>query len=566
MTVRATEILASAQLVLFDHRVAAAFVQSLTVPGARLHLIDDLTSAQLAQLANDAVSDGEVVVRLLSGDGLVSGRLVNELLACSTLGLRYEVVPGVALAATAVFAGVPLIGEGSTGLHIVDVRSQSAPPDIAADLGATVVLIGSGHEVTSSLDRLIGAGKWPPSTPVTLIVNGATADQRTALTSANGAYRSIRRMNLSDEQIVAILGHHSVQRDELRWFEHRPLFGWDVLVPTTREDSGDIARRVASYGGNVTYLPTVAMGSPRAPQRLDRAVQALVTGEYAWIGFTSTSAVRAVGERLREYGLDTRALAGVKVACLPGATAEAIRALGIEPDLVAEQCIVASLSEAWAKFDRNRDPLNGVLLPSADVSLDALVAGLTRKGWAVDDVQAARSMRAAPPAAEIRDAIKRGGYDAVLFQSAACVRNLLGIAGKPHARSVIASIGPATSAAATELGLRVDVESSVPEGLAAVDALAHYAIARESAGRAVGVSVTRPSQGRRVFSPDVSSLLDPEIGMQVAVSDAVPAVSPMAASVAFAEGVPAAERREADAQPKVGGRFDETALGLVRVS
>ena len=89
--------------------------------------------------------------------------------------------------------------------------------------------------------------------------------------------------------------------------------------------------------------------------------------------------------------------------------------------------------------------------------------GTDRAGWEVDDITAYRTVRAAPPAAETREAIKTGGFDAVLFTSSSTVRNLVGIAGKPHATTVVACIGPATAKTAEEHGLRVDVLASDPK-------------------------------------------------------------------------------------------------------
>jgi uroporphyrinogen III methyltransferase/synthase len=87
-------------------------------------------------------------------------------------------------------------------------------------------------------------------------------------------------------------------------------------------------------------------------------------------------------------------------------------------------------------------------------------------------------VRAAPPAADIRDAIKSGGFQAVCFTSSSTVRNLVGIAGKPHAKTVVACIGPQTAATAREFGLRVDVEPETASVPALVDALAAFAEAR----------------------------------------------------------------------------------------
>ena len=110
------------------------------------------------------------------------------------------------------------------------------------------------------------------------------------------------------------------------------------------------------------------------------------------------------------------------------------------------------------------DPINRVFLPRADIATETLVAGLLDLGWEVDDVTAYRTVRATPPPAPTREAIKTGKFDAVVFTSSSTVRNLVGIAGKPHPSTVIAVIGPATAKTAEEHGLRVDVLAPVAVG------------------------------------------------------------------------------------------------------
>ncbi len=208
---------------------------------------------------------------------------------------------------------------------------------------------------------------------------------------------------------------------------------------------------------------------------MEKAVKGLVTGRYEWIGFTSVNAVRAVREKFTEYGLDARAFSGLKVAAVGGVTADALREWGIEPDLLPEaEQSAAGLLEAWPPYDDVLDPINRVFLPRADIATDTLVAGLQENGWEVDDVTAYRTVRAAPPAAPVRDAIKTGAFDAVVFTSSSTVRNLVGIAGKPHPSTVVACIGPATAKTAEEHGLRVDVLAAEPSADALVEALAGY--------------------------------------------------------------------------------------------
>jgi uroporphyrinogen III methyltransferase/synthase len=286
-------------------------------------------------------------------------------------------------------------------------------------------------------------------------------------------------------------------RDSLSWFETKPLFGWRVLVPRTKEQSGTLADRLRAYGAVPEEVPTIAVEPPRTPQQMERAIKGLVTGRYEWVAFTSRNAVKAVRERFEEYGLDARAFAGIKVAAVGDQTANDLLAWGIKPDLVpsGEQS-AAGLLEDWPPFDAVFDPIDRVFLPRADIATENLVAGLVERGWEVDDVTAYRTVRAAPPAAPIREAIKSGGYDAVVFTSSSTVRNLVGIAGKPHTSTVIACIGPATAKTAEEHGLRVDVLAATPAVDSLASALSEYGASIRTAAVAAGEPVLRPSQKR----------------------------------------------------------------------
>jgi uroporphyrinogen III methyltransferase/synthase len=281
---------------------------------------------------------------------------------------------------------------------------------------------------------------------------------------------------------IAIVGDVVRHRDKLSWWETKPLFGWKVLVPRTKEQSAALSEQLVSYGAVPVEVPTIAVEPPRTPQAMDRAIRGLVSGRYAWIAFTSVNAVKAVREKIEELGLDSRALAGVKVACVGEQTAAAVRDWGITPELVptGEQSSDGLLLD-WPQYDDVYDALDRVFLPRADIATETLVAGLVERGWQVDDVTAYRTVRAAPPPADIREAIKTGGFDAVLFTSSSTVRNLVGIAGKPHASSVIAVIGPQTAKTAQELGLRVDVHAPKPSAALLAEALADFGRSRREA-------------------------------------------------------------------------------------
>jgi uroporphyrinogen III methyltransferase/synthase len=325
---------------------------------------------------------------------------------------------------------------------------------------------------------------------------GATTEQETVVSSL-GAIAEDAQVARMAPSAVTVIGDVVGLRETLSWFETKPLFGWRVLVPRTKEQAGSLSALLRSHGAVPEEVPTISVEPPRNPQQMDKAVRGLVEGRYEWIAFTSVNAVKAVKEKFEEYGLDARAFSGLKIAAVGEKTAACLADWGLRADLVpsGEQS-ARGLLEEWPEFDEVLDPINRVFLPRADIATETLVAGLQELGWEVDDVTAYRTVRAAPPPAPVREAIKSGKFDAVVFTSSSTVRNLVGIAGKPHASTIIAVIGPATAKTAEEHGLRVDVLAPAPSVEVLVDALADHGAARRAAMLEAGQPVTKPSDRR----------------------------------------------------------------------
>jgi uroporphyrinogen III methyltransferase / synthase len=436
------------------------------------------------ELAKAAVADakaGRDVVRLVHGDPLTSAPVVKECQAVARTSVAFEIVPGVPIdSGVSGFAGVP-VGPDRLILDARGAQSDSIDWAGAAAAPGTLVVTTTAAEVGKVAGTLLEHGvRGDTSTSVTSA--GTTDRQRTVDTTLDTAERDTAELT---GEVTVVIGAVTAKRGKLSWWESRALYGWRVLVPRTRDQAGAMSDRLQRHGAIPSEVPTIAVEPPRTPAQMERAIKGLVTGRYEWIVFTSVNAVRAVRERFEEFGLDARAYAGVKIACIGEATADAVRDFGIRPELVptGDQSS-EGLLEDFPPYDEVLDPINRILLPRADIATETLTAGLTAGGWEVDDVTAYRTVRAAPPAAETREAIKSGGFDAVCFTSSSTVRNLVGIAGKPHARTIVACIGPKTAETAAEFGLRVDVrpeDASVP---ALVDALAAYALDLREKGEA----------------------------------------------------------------------------------
>lgn len=470
LTVRARDALAAAPLVVTDADVPEA-VLALVADGAEVRP----AVGAPADVARDLIAEvatGRSVTRLVGGDPLTLDSVVAEALAVAAAGVPFDVVPGVP-SGTAVpaYAGVPL---GSAHVE-ADVRAGVDWARLAAAPGM-IVLHATASHLTEVATALTMQGV-PGQTPVAVTAGGTTTSQRTV--QATLATLASEGAELSGPLVLAI-GDEVGLRAELSWWESRALYGWRVLVPRTKDQAGAMSDRLAVHGASAEEVPTIAVEPPRSPTQMERAVKGLVDGRYQWVVFTSTNAVRAVWEKFAEFGLDARAFSGVKIACVGTATAEKVREFGITPDLVPNETEPAETSSEgllsiFPPHDDILDPVDRVLLPRADIATETLAAGLRDRGWEIDDVTAYRTVRAAPPPAAIREAIKTGGFDAVCFTSSSTVRNLVGIAGKPHARTIVACIGPQTAETAREFGLRVDVQPDEARVPALVDALAAHA-------------------------------------------------------------------------------------------
>jgi uroporphyrinogen III methyltransferase/synthase len=496
LTLRAASLLAQADVVV----AAPTAIERLAhLIAAGAEITDQAELAAEPKLLVKAAKSGKLALRLFDGDPLVFGGAAVDAAACAKAGVPFEIVPGVpAGIAVPAYAGVALAAEPAAG----DVRIIDAAEAGRMSYGPGALVVQGAETGVSDIAKSLVAGGWPDATPFAVTWSGTTTDQFTVTGTLGTIGADLKAAGVSplaaDGPAVAVVGEGVRTQHALSWFETRPLFGWRVLVPRTKEQSASVCDRLRAHGAVPEQVPTIAVEPPRTPQQMERAVKGLVTGRYQWIAFTSANAVRAIREKFEEYGLDARALAGVKVAVVGEQTAAALRGFGITPELMPEgEQSAEGLANCFPPYDDVLDPINRVLLPRADIATEGLVARLTRLGWEAEDVVAYRTVRAAPPPAPVREAIKGGGFDAVLFTSSSTVRNLIGIAGKPHAVTVIAVIGPETAKTAAEYGLRVDVVAPKPSAVGLVDALAGHGAAIRDAAVAAGEPVRRPSERRR---------------------------------------------------------------------
>jgi uroporphyrinogen III methyltransferase/synthase len=484
VTVRAAEVLGLADAVLYDAKVHPSVLDQCRPACVRTQVgADGLARADevAARLVAHALA-GKLVVRLFWGDPFLFASGDVEAFEVGRAGQTFEVVPGiVAAVALGAYAGLTLSRnvDASPSVALVDTRGGISLHDWTklAEATDTLVLIVGKSELEDLTRTLIFYGRLP-TTPAAIITDVTLPSQRVITGTLEDICRRTASHKLEFESVRLVVGDVASRREGLRWFDARPLFGKRVLVTRTRLQAESAAALLRERGAEPVIVPTIELGAPRDVEPMRRALANL--SAYDWVAFTSANGVERAWAELLAAGRDARAFGGSRVAAIGPATAEALHAHGIAPDVVAKEFRGEGLASEILRVVADEvvhgpGPPKKVLILRAQEARDALPQALRQAGCEVE-VVAVYETRPAQGAREALQVLTQGGaLDAVTFTSSSTVDNLCDMLG-PTAPALLrqlrlASIGPITTSTAEKRGLRVDVTAAVYTLPGLIDAL-----------------------------------------------------------------------------------------------
>jgi uroporphyrinogen III methyltransferase/synthase len=263
-------------------------------------------------------------------------------------------------------------------------------------------------------------------------------------------------------------------RQELNWFERRPLFGRKIVITRAREQASDFKSALEELGAHCIEFPTIAIAPPDSWEPLDQALKRL--SQYDWIIFTSINGVRFFMQRLLVAGMDIRELKGIKLAAIGPKTAEALENLMLRPDLVPDEYRAEGILQAFAGGDLSG---NRFLMPRALAAREILPEKLREWGAAVDVVPAYQTTLPEENVAKIAKFFRTGEIDCLTFTSSSTVSNFFSLLEKEDVLpflhgTTIASIGPITAETATKHGLKTSIMPSEYTIRGLVDCIVSY--------------------------------------------------------------------------------------------
>jgi uroporphyrinogen III methyltransferase/synthase len=468
ITLRAVECIRAADVVIYDQLVNSALLRHARAEAQLIFAGKTAKKHTLTQEETNALlltnaKEGKIVTRLKGGDPFVFGRGGEEAQELSNAGIEFEIVPGItsAIAAPA-YAGIPVTHRDfASAFMVVTGHEDPTKPESAIDWkkvaefsGTRVILMGA-ERLETIAGELMRHGA-APGTPLAVIHRGTTAQQRT-ITGTLGKIPG----NVSPPSVI-VIGEVARLREQLSWFERRPLFGKRIVVTRSREQSSELVHRLGQLGADVLEIPTISIKPPKKIAPMREAVEAI--GTYDWLVFTSPNGVDAFFRMFFAIHKDLRDLGGLRIASIGAATTERLVGVHLEVDLQPKEFTGEALLQSF-RDDLSCENLK-FLLPRGNLADERLARGLEDLGGIVDDLDAYQTVPETDDRTGDRKRFVSEGADLVTFTSSSTVANFCELVDLPALLKQfpamrLVSIGPQTTQAAAARDLPVAAEAKV---------------------------------------------------------------------------------------------------------
>ncbi len=471
ITVRGLEAIKDADVVIYDYLANPALLQHAKEKAEKIYVgkkggAHTLRQDGINQLLYDKALSASHVVRLKGGDPYIFGRGSEEMSFLVQRGVEVEVVPGIPAAlGAAAYAGIPLTDRRHTStLAFVTGHEDPSKDDSSIDwskistAAGTLVFYMGVKNLPDIVSKLVGNGR-SPQTPVSIVEWATMPKQRVVAGTLGDIVAKAESANVKPPALT-IVGEANELRDELAWFEKKPLFGKTIVVTRSRAQASKLDEALRRLGADTIEMPTIAIVPPDDWGPMDAAAGEL--GSYHWAVFTSVNGVEYFMERLWKIGGDARNFANVRVASIGPATSQRLRDFGIVPDFQPDKYVAEEIFEGLCEIE----PPDGkkYLMPRADIAREALPRLLREQGAKVNEVVAYKTVPGDFDVEALRARVADGDVDAVTFTSSSTARFFAERMGadfiSANAKKFAGiSIGPVTSDTMRKCGIPLSAEA-----------------------------------------------------------------------------------------------------------
>lgn len=441
ITLRAINVLKKCTAIVYDRLCGESFLQYINAdaeiyycgkePGCHYK-----TQEEINDMIVELAKKGHVVGRVKGGDPYIFGRGGEEALRLIDENIEFEVVPGITSPISVLnYAGIPVTHRGiARGFHIFTAKSNN---DMDLDFKTIAKLKGTlifmmGYEKLGTIANSLIENGMDKNTKVAVVMRGTTSKQKKAIGTLENIKEKAEEKGLSNPSII-VVGEVVKFNDKLNWFEKAPLFGKNICITRTKEQSKSIKEKLLNLGAEVTEINSIKIKA--TAEKLDSYEDKLAL--YDYIIITSANAARIFFQYLMEKKIDVRKIKAEFLTIGPSSY-EAITKYGIIPKLCANEYVAENMFDHMKEFVKENDR---ILIPRSKMARAFLVEALEGKGCLVDECHIYE-----PVLGDVKGSNRFKECDVVIFTSPSTFKNTMEIVGLEEIKKkTVLSIGPITS-------------------------------------------------------------------------------------------------------------------------
>ncbi|MGG7143495.1 uroporphyrinogen-III C-methyltransferase [Clostridium nigeriense] len=446
LTLKAVDTLKKCTAVLYDRLVSNNILNYLNEdckifycgkePGAHYKTQEEINDS-LVKLAKE----GHIVGRIKGGDPYVFGRGGEEVLALIDENIEFEVIPGVTSPISVLnYAGIPITQrEMSQSFHIITGMTSGVLninwEAIAKEKGTLVFMMGLNN-LGSIIENLLKYGK-DENTKVAVVMRGTSSKQRKVVGTIKDIEKKVQDAKLQSPCII-VMGEVVSLSDKLNWYEKKPLFGLNICVTRSREQSSNLKKRLRELGSEVTEINSIKI-EPRK-DNLNEVKDKL--SDYDHIILSSVNGVNMFFDYIIENNIDLRSIKA-KFSVVGKATRKALENRGIQAFAMGREFVGEGLFKALEPHLRSEEK---VLIPCSSSSREYLKNEIEKLGLVVDRIHTYNTV-----CGEVKNERAFEEVDFILFTSPSTVNNMISLFGKDKIKEKYnIAIGPQTFKALKE--------------------------------------------------------------------------------------------------------------------
>ena len=342
LTIKAVRVLKKCTAVLYDRLVSNNILNYLNddclvyycgkEPGAHYK-----TQEEINEMLVSLVKEGHIVGRIKGGDPYVFGRGGEEVLSLVKEGLDFEVIPGVTSPISVLnYAGIPITQRAmAQSFHIITGMTAAGEKlnwEALANENGTLVFMMGLENIDRIVSNLIQNGKLK-DTPAAVVMRGTSSKQKKVIGTLENIGKKAREASLKSPCIIAV-GDVVSLNEKLSWYEKKPLFGLNICITRSREQSSTLKERLDELGAEVTEINSIKIKTTK--ENLSEYKDKL--SGYDHIILTSVNAVNNFFEYLKEEKIDVRNIKA-KFSVIGKATRKALEENGIVAFIMAREFV-----------------------------------------------------------------------------------------------------------------------------------------------------------------------------------------------------------------------------------